>query len=124
MSRILIKTLLHNKKENKFYSNEVIGIKTDKIKFITEQVMNILSINENIVTLKRKCDEYEIEMIFDKDNISEGKYFVKTLGYFNLKVKTKELIIRDDSIEIDYIMSLEDVQTEFSYKLDWRTYDK
>ena len=124
MSKILIKTLLHNKKENKFYSNEVIGIKTDKIKFITEEVMNILSINENIVTLKRKCDEYEIDMTFDRNNICEGKYYVKTLGYFNLKVKTKELSIKDDSIEIDYIMSLEDVQTEFSYKLDWRNYDK
>ena len=124
MSKISIETLLHNKKENKFYSDEVIGIKTDKIKFITEEVMNIISINDNTVTLKRKCDEYEIEMTFDKNTITEGRYFVKTLGYFNLKVKTKELKINEDSIEIDYVMSLEDVQTEFSYKLDWRNYDK
>ena len=124
MSKVNIKTLLHNKKENKFYSDEVVGIKDNKIKFITDNVVNILSVENNIVSLKRKSDEYEIEMIFDEDNISNGKYYIKSLGYLNLKIKTNSLIIKDDSIEIDYVMILEDQKTEFLYKLDWRIYDK
>lgn len=124
MSKILIKSLLHNKRENKFYSDEVIGLRTDKIKFITDKVVNILTIYEDKVTLKRKCDEYEVEMTFDKNSITTGKYYVKSLGYFNLEVKTNELVIKDDSIEINYIMSLESQRTEFLYKLDWRNYDK
>ena len=124
MSKISIKTLLHNKKDDKFYSDEVIGIKDNKIKFITDNIMNILSVENNIVSLKRKCDEYEIDMIFDSDNITEGKYYVKTLGYLNLKIKTNNIIIEENSIEIDYVMSLENDKTEFSYKIDWRTYDK
>ncbi len=124
MSKIYINSMLHNKKENKFYSDEVIGIKDNKIKFITDKVMNVLDINNDIINLKRKSDEYEIDMTFDKNTRTKGTYYIKTLGYLNLEIVTNTLVIKDNYIEIDYIMYLENEKTNFIYKLDWRSYDK
>ena len=124
MSKIYINSMLHNKKENKFYSDEVIGIKDNKIKFITDKVMNILDINNDVINLKRKSDEYEIDMTFDKNTKTKGTYYIKTLGYLNLEIVTNKIIIKDNYIEIDYIMYLENEKTNFIYKLDWRSYDK
>lgn len=124
MSKIYINSMLHNKKENKFYSDEVVGIKDTKIKFITDKVMNILDINNDIINLKRKSDEYEIDMTFDKNIKTKGTYYIKTLGYLNLEIVTNTLVIKDNYIEIDYIMYLENEKTNFIYKLDWRSYDK
>lgn len=124
MSKIYINSMLHNKKENKFYSDEVVGIKDAKIKFITDKVMNILDINNDIINLKRKSDEYEIDMTFDKNTKTKGTYYIKTLGYLNLEIVTNTLIIKENYIEIDYIMYLENEKINFVYKLDWRSYDK
>ena len=124
MSKIYINSMLHNKKENKFYSDEVIGIKDNKIKFITDKVMNILDINNGVINLKRKSDEYEIDMTFDKNNKTKGTYFIKTLGYLNLEIITNTLVIKDNYIEIDYTMYLENEKINFIYKLDWSNYDK
>jgi len=124
MSKIYINSMLHNKKENKFYSDEVIGIKDNKIKFLTDKVMNVLDINNDIINLKRKSDEYEIDMTFDKNTRTKGTYYIKTLGYLNLEIVTNTLVIKDNYIEIDYIMYLENEKTNFIYKLDWRSYDK
>ena len=124
MSKIYIKSMLHNKKENKFYSDEVIGIKDNKIKFVTDKVMNVIDITNDIISLKRKSDEYEIDMTFDKNNKTKGTYFIKTLGYLNLEIITNTLVIKDNYIEIDYIMYLENEKTNFIYKLDWSNYDK
>lgn len=124
MSKIYINSMLHNKKENKFYSDEVIGIKDNKIKFITDKVMNILDINNDVINLKRKSDEYEIDMIFDKNTKTKGTYYIKTLGYLNLEIVTNKIIIKDNYIEIDYTMYLENEKINFIYKLDWRSYDK
>lgn len=124
MSKIYINSMLHNKKENKFYSDEVIGIKDTKIKFITDKVMNVLDINNDVINLKRKSDEYEIDMTFDKDTKTKGTYYIKTLGYLNLEIVTNTLVIKENYIEIDYIMYLENEKTNFIYKLDWRSYDK
>ncbi len=124
MSKIYINSMLHNKKENKFYSDEVIGIKDNKIKFITDKVMNILDINTDVINLKRKSDEYEIDMTFDKNAKTKGTYYIKTLGYLNLEIVTNKIIIKDNYIEIDYTMYLENEKTNFIYKLDWRSYDK
>lgn len=118
MSKVKIRTLLHNEKENKFYSDEVIGIKDNKIKFVSEGVTNIIEISNNIINLKRRSSEYEIDMIFELNSVTKGKYMVNDLGYFNLEIKTNKLLIKENYIEVEYLMNLEGEKTCFNYKIE------
>ena len=120
MSKIKVNALLHNKKDEKFFNSDVIGIKSNNtIKYIDNDVVVVVGINEDNISLKRRSDEYDIDMYFKENTLTEGKYNIKALGFFNLKVFTSKLIIEDKKIEIEYEMQIEDNNKElFSYKIE------
>ena len=52
------------------------------------------------------------------------KYGFQATRKKKAKIKELNLELKEDSIKINYIMSLDNDKTEFLYKIDWRTYDK
>ena len=120
MSKIKVNALLHNKKDDKFFNSDVTGIKSNNtIKYIDNDVVVVVGINEDNISLKRRSDNYDIDMYFKENTLTEGKYNIKALGFFNLKVFTSKLIVEDKKIEIEYEMQIEDNSKElFSYKIE------
>ena len=76
--------------------------------------VTILLLN-NKIEMTRSCNDYKINLIFEKDCITESTYQIfGGAKQFSLETKTQKLIISDKKIIIDYI--LED--NEFSYVLE------
>ena len=102
MSKIRLKTKLNNKensfekKINGILNNQVLTFYEDKIKVKIE-------IQNDKIKIIRSTDEYKITMDFQKFLTIEGKYDIKNIGILDLKTKTKELIIKDNKIYIEYI---------------------
>ena len=120
MSKIKVNALLHNKKDDKFFNSDVTGIKSNNtIKYIDNDVVVVISLDKDNISLKRRSDEYYIDMHFKENTLTEGKYNIKALGFFNIKVFTSKLIIQDNKIEIEYEIQIEDNSKElFSYKIE------
>lgn len=103
MSKIRLKTKLNNKensfekKINGILNNQVLTFYEDKIKVKIE-------IQNDKIKIIRSTDEYKITMDFQKFLTIEGKYDIKNIGIIDLKTKTKELIIKDNKIYIEYIL--------------------
>ena len=103
MSKIRLKTKLNNKensfekKINGILNNQVLTFYEDKIKVKIE-------IQNDKIKKIRSTDEYKITMDFQKFLTIEGKYDIKNIGILDLKTKTKELIIKDNKIYIEYIL--------------------
>ena len=103
MSKIRLKTKLNNKensfekKINGIFNNQVLTFYEDKIKVKIE-------IQNDKIKIIRSTDEYKITMDFQKFLTIEGKYDIKNIGILDLKTKTKELIIKDNKIYIEYIL--------------------
>ena len=92
MSKIRLKTKLNNK-----LNNQILTFYEDKIKVKIE-------IQNDKIKIIRSTDEYKITMDFQKFLTIEGKYDIKNIGILDLKTKTKELIIKDNKIYIEYIL--------------------
>ena len=103
MSKIRLKTKLNNKensfekKINGILNNQVLTFYEDKIKVKIE-------IQNDKIKIIRSTDEYKITMDFQKFLTIEGKCDIKNIGILDLKTKTKELIIKDNKIYIEYIL--------------------
>ena len=92
MSKISVKSMLNNKTENKFYSCETNAIiDNNKIKYLDDDVMVIIEINDDDIIINRKSKEYDITLPFKKDSTLIGAYNVKELGTLDLKVKTNNI---------------------------------
>ncbi len=97
-------------------SIEVCGIKTkNKIVYKESDIIVTLLIFENRIEMNRSCNDYKINLIFEKNKTTISTYQVfggsKT---FELETITKKLNIKENIIEINYI--LED--NSFKYKLE------
>ena len=83
---------------------DVKGIKSDNnYKYKENNIMVNLKIKDDIVYLNRKCSEYDIKLVFDKNRVTDSTYTVfGGMKAFILKTKTKKLIVNDNIIEIEY----------------------
>lgn len=103
MSKIRIKTKLNNK-ENSF-EKKINGILNNQIlTFYEDKIKVKIEIQNDKIKIIRSTDEYKITMDFQKFLTIEGKYDIKNIGILDLKTKTKELIIKDNKIYIEYIL--------------------
>jgi len=103
MSKIRLKTKLNNK-ENSF-EKKINGILNNQIlTFYEDKIKVKIEIQNDKIKIIRSTDEYKITMDFQKFLTIEGKYDIKNIGIIDLKTKTKELIIKDNKIYIEYIL--------------------
>lgn len=103
MSKIRLKTKLNNK-ENSF-EKKINGILNNQVLTFYEDKLKVkIEIQNDKIKIIRSTDEYKITMDFQKFLTIEGKYDIKNIGILDLKTKTKELIIKDNKIYIEYIL--------------------
>lgn len=121
MSKISVKSMLNNKTENKFYSCETNAIiDNNKIKYLDDDVMVIIEINDDDIIINRKSKEYDITLPFKKDSTLIGAYNVKELGTLDLKVKTNNIERDNNKLKIEYLMILDNIsKSEFEFIIDF-----
>ena len=113
MGKTYIKAKLVSDEENIDISTSAIKNK-NKIIYKENNILVTILIFKNKILMNRSCNEYEIDFIFEKGKNTISKY--KVFGgnkVFSLDTYTKKLIIRDNIIEINYILE----GNEFNYVL-------
>ena len=114
MGKINLKASLVSEEEN--LNVETTGIKTkNKIVYKENNITVTILIFNNKIEMNRTCNEYKINMIFEKGKKTISKYNVFGMPKeFLLETKTKKLEITDTHINLDYNLEGND----FSYSLE------
>lgn len=95
------------KTESEVIKNNTLGIITDDtIKYNDNNVLSVVKINDDEVTIIRENNEYQLILKFKENKKLSGNYLLKA-NNINLKLEilTKKLIINDNKIEIVYILN-------------------
>lgn len=115
MGKISLKAKLISDEEN--LDINVFGIKTgNKIVYKENDIMVTILIFNNKIEMNRTCNEYKINFIFEKNKNTISTYQVFGMEkIFDLETITKKLIIKDQSIVLDYELE----GNNFSYFVEW-----
>lgn len=121
MSKVFVRSILNNKTDNKFFCSETNAIlDNNKIKYSDNGVTTIIESNGNELTIRRKSDEYDIVLPLIKNSTTLGEYKVNQLGYLNLKVNTKDIIIEKNRINAIYTMIIDnESKSDFEFILEF-----
>lgn len=102
MSKINLRLKLKSEEEN--LDLNIKGIKNNNKVIYKENNVNVtLIINKNTIEMNRSCNEYNINLVFEKDKTTMSTY--KVFGAskeFLLETKTNKLQISNKKITIDY----------------------
>jgi hypothetical protein len=113
MGKINLKANLISDVEN--LSTHTTGIKTgNKIVYKENNIIVTILIFDNKIEMNRTCNEYKINLIFEKGKDTISKYNVFGMPKeFLLETKTKRLETTNTLIKIDYNLE----GNNFSYEL-------
>lgn len=114
MGKINLKAKIISDEEN--LNIEVSGIKTNnKVIYKENNVTVTILILNNRIEMNRTCNEYKINLIFEKNKKTISTYQVFGMPKtFSLETNTKKLIIKDNIIKLDYELE----SNKFSYVLE------
>ena len=115
MGKINLKANLISEDEN--LNIDVSGIKTkNKIVYKEKNITVTILILNNRIEMNRTCNEYKINLIFEKNKNTISTYQVFGMPKtFDLETTTKKLIIKDNSINLYYELE----GNKFRYLLEW-----
>jgi len=113
MGKVNLKASLIAEEEN--LNIETSGIKTNnKIVYKENNITVTILVFNNKIEMNRTCNEYKINLIFEKNKTTTSKYNVFGMTKeFLLETKTNELLITDTEIKINYNLEGND----FNYHL-------
>jgi len=120
MSKVKIKSTLHDKSSNEVYSTDTIGIKADdKIKYQDNEINVVICVNDSGVVIDRKCKEYHLTLHLSQNNVTKGTYEIYSLGIIDLDITTNKLIINENKIEMNYILDFgNNEKNQFEFLVD------
>ena len=119
MEKIKINLNLKNSKEN--LSKTIIGHKRgNKLHFLDDDVKVTITVEE-IITMRRVSNEYEIILKFKEGEIKSGIYNLKKLNYnLPIDIKTNNLYIDSGQIKVDYELTSDGVKMDrFLFELNY-----
>lgn len=113
-----IKCKVSLKNENEIViDNEVFnGLKNDNKIVYYEKDIKVSILLEDKIILKRSNEEYEIKLIFDEQNETEGKYLLKKDNLFlPLYTITDKIIVGNNLLLVNYCLNDE----HYEFKLEF-----
>ena len=121
MAKICLRTVLHNKTEQKFFNSEVNAIlDKNRIKYLDKDVTVILELEENTLNIIRRSNEYDILLPLKKGKKQTGSYHINGLGTLDLEVETTKLEIGDTTLDVHYKMIVDkESVSEFEFLLEY-----
>ena len=121
MAKICLRTVLHNKTEEKFFNSEVNAIlDKNRIKYLDKDVTVILELEENTLNIIRRSNEYDILLPLKKGKKTIGNYNINGLGTLDLEVETTNIEIGDTTLDVHYKMIVDkESVSEFEFLLEY-----
>ncbi len=119
MSKIKIKMKLKNSKED--LEKEIIGLKRgNKIHFVDDKVKVTITLDE-VVTMRRNSDEYEIILNFKEGEKLKGIYDLKKMNYnLPIDIKTNKMYIGSGQFKVDYEITSDNIKMDtFLFELNY-----
>lgn len=115
--KIKVKGYLKNITDNEMLEIDEKAIRNkNKITFSSDNVKNIIKINDNNIMLVRESNDFINTFIFNKDK-SSCNYYLKDNNYdVDIEVTTINMDINDNNIFIKYLIV--DSNSEYEYKLE------
>jgi hypothetical protein len=100
---------------NNKYQGYIIGKKEDNIiSYQEEEISVALILESDKITLSRETQDYKIELSFDKEKDTNGKYLLKEKDtIIPLKIKTTMLDISDNKIILKYTINTKEEESHF-----------
>lgn len=120
MSKVRIKSILHDKSSKEVYNVDIIGIKIDnKIKYKDNEINVVICVNEDSMIIERKCKEYHLTLHLSQNNMTKGTYEIYALGTIDLNITTNKLMINENKVEANYILDFgNNEKTEFEFLIE------
>lgn len=121
MSRIRINSII--KSDENVIDKNFFGIKRNNcIIYIEDNIKTSITISCDSLLLKRENKEYEIELIFDIRNNTNGYYMIKEYNKkLHLDIITSKLLIDLDKIEVNYeIKNGDDILGKYEFVLKYK----
>lgn len=125
MSRIRINSII--KSDENIIDKNFFGIKRNNcIIYIEDNIKTSITISCDSLLLKRENKEYEIELIFDIRNNTNGYYMIKEYNKkLHLDIITSKLLIDLDKIEVNYeIKNGDDILGKYEFVLKYKKVQK
>jgi uncharacterized beta-barrel protein YwiB (DUF1934 family) len=115
MGKINLKAKLISDEEN--LNIDVSGIKTNnKIVYKENNITVTILILNNRIEMSRTCNEYKINLVFEKDKKTISTYQVFGMPKtFDLETITKKINLDDNQIDLEYELE----GNKFKYSLIW-----
>ena len=108
INNLLIDFYLKNNEENISKKNINAKLKHNQLTFEIENDKYVVERGKNI-SLKKENSDSLLEFNFIDNKCVEGKYYIKELDfYMDAKVKTNKIINKDNKLEINYELYLQD----------------
>lgn len=120
MSKVKIKLKLASASEN--YEKSLMGTyRGNKLYFLDEKVKVTVTFTDDVITMRRLSNEYEIILNFKKNSILKGIYNLKKLNYdLPIDIKTNTMYIDSGQFKVDYELSSENVQMDkFLFEINY-----
>jgi uncharacterized beta-barrel protein YwiB (DUF1934 family) len=115
--KIRVKGYLKNITDNEILEIDEKAIRNkNKITFSSDNVKNIIKINDNDIMLVREGNDFINTFVFNKDK-SSCNYYLKDNNYdVDIDINTISIDVNDNSIGIKYLIV--DSNSEYEYKLE------
>ncbi len=76
---------------------------SNTIKYIDNNIVSIIKIDNNELSISRENSEYQLKLNFKEKNKTKGTYLLKSNDLtFDLEIMTDKLVIDDNSIYLKY----------------------
>lgn len=121
MSKIIINSSVFSKGEKERLTNIKAILKDGKINYKKDNVTVSITILNGKIILLRENDDMKLSLEFEKNKTLTTKYVIKDLGLeMKVDVKTKKLLINNNSFEIEYELFINDEFSDtFNYSVEW-----
>lgn len=121
MSKIIINSSVFSKDEKEQLTNIKAILKDGKINYKKDNVTVSITILNGKIILLRENDDMKLSLEFEKNKTLTTKYVIKDLGLeMKVDVKTKKLLINNNSFEIEYELFINDEFSDtFNYSVEW-----
>ena len=115
--KIKVKGYLNNLTDNELFEFEEKGIKNkNKVTFSSDNIKNVIKINDNEVILVREGYDFINTFVF-KNNNSSCNYLLKENNYdVDININTIMIGVSDNTVYIKY--TIHDSGGEYEYKLE------
>ena len=121
---IKIKTFLDE--ETSSYQGYMLGKIENNIIIYEEENINVaIIIESDKITLTRKTSDYQLELLFDLNNETEGSYFINEINQnIKLNIKTSLLKFVDNKLEIRYSVNTKEGESYFRLEYEVLKWNK